>query len=139
MRCLERKYIFLCLYYVRLHETCTRNNQSIHRQDRIRFDSSGSDWFILYLCSLKNILILTNLHKSVIISRSKIDGNIEDAIGLLGNPLSGNRLLGGDGVTDLSKDWNIYGEEWQVRDTGHKLFQKHRAPQYPNFLSLLHL
>ena len=62
----------------------------------------------------------------------KIDCNIEDGIGLLGNPLSGNRLLGRDGVTDMSKDWKIYGEEWQVRDTEHKLFQELRAPQYPD-------
>ena len=41
----------------------------------------------------------------------KIDGDIYDGIGLLGSPLSGNRLLGRDGVTDMSKDWNKYGEE----------------------------
>jgi len=61
----------------------------------------------------------------------KIDGDIHDGIGLLGNPLAGNRLLGRDGVTDMSKDWNKYGEEWQVRDTEQKLFQERRAPQYP--------
>jgi len=62
----------------------------------------------------------------------KIDGDIHDGIGLLGNPLAGNRLLGRDRVNDMSKDWNKYGEEWQVRDTESKLFQEHRAPQYPD-------
>jgi len=62
----------------------------------------------------------------------KIDGDIHDGIGLLDNPLAGNRLLGRDGVTDMSKDWKKYGEEWQVRDTEPKLFQEHRAPQYPD-------
>jgi len=62
----------------------------------------------------------------------KIDGDIHDGIGLLGNPRVGNRLLGRDGVTDMSKDCNKYGEEWQVRDTEQKLFQEHRSPQYPD-------
>jgi len=62
----------------------------------------------------------------------KIDGDIHDGIGLLGNPLAGNRLLGRDGVTDMSKDWSKYGQEWQVRDTEQKLFQENRAPQYPD-------
>lgn len=62
----------------------------------------------------------------------KIDGDIHDGIGLLGNPLAGNRLLGRDGVTDMSKDCNKYGEEWQVRDTERKLFQEQRSPQYPD-------
>ena len=62
----------------------------------------------------------------------KIDGDIHDGIGLLGNPLAGNRLLGRDGVTDMSKDLSKYGEEWQVRDTEQELFQESRAPQYPD-------
>ena len=62
----------------------------------------------------------------------KIDGDIYDGIGLLGSPLSGNRLLGRDGITDMSKDWNKYGEEWQVRNKEQKLFREHRAPQYPD-------
>jgi len=62
----------------------------------------------------------------------KIDGDIYDGIGLLGSPLSGNRLLGRDGVTDMSKDWNKYGEEWQVRNKEQNLFQEHRAPQHPD-------
>ena len=62
----------------------------------------------------------------------KIDGDFRDGIGLLGNPLAGNRLLGRDSVTDMSNDWNKYGEEWQVRETDQKLFQEHRAPQYPD-------
>jgi len=47
----------------------------------------------------------------------EIDGDIKDGICLLGKPLADNRILGRDGITDMSKDWNIYGEEWQVRDT----------------------
>lgn len=62
----------------------------------------------------------------------KIDGDIHDGIGLLRNPLAGNRLLGRNGVTDMSKDCCKYGEEWQVRDTEQKLFQEHCAPQYPD-------
>ena len=62
----------------------------------------------------------------------KIDGDIRDGIGLLGEPIAGNRLLGCDSVTDMSKEWNKYGEEWQVRDTEPKLFQGHRAPQFPD-------
>jgi len=62
----------------------------------------------------------------------KIDGDINDGIGLLGKPLAGDRLLGRDGITDMIRDWNEYGEEWQVRDTEPKLFQEHRTPQYPD-------
>ena len=32
----------------------------------------------------------------------------------------------------MIRDWNEYGEEWQVRDTEPKLFQEHRTPQYPD-------
>ena len=62
----------------------------------------------------------------------KIDGNFRESIGLLGDPLAGDRLLGRDGVTDISQNWEEYGEEWQVRDTEPKLFQELRAPQYPD-------
>ena len=61
----------------------------------------------------------------------KIEGDVHDGIGLLGNPFAKDQLLGRDGVTDMSYDWNTYGEEWQVKDTEPKLFQELRAPQYP--------
>lgn len=61
----------------------------------------------------------------------KIEGDVQDGIGLLGNPFAKDKLLGRDGVTDMSYDWNTYGEEWQVKDTEPKLFQELRAPQYP--------
>jgi len=58
----------------------------------------------------------------------KIDGDFHDGIGLLCNPLAGNRLLGRDSVADMSEELDKYGEEWQVRDTEQKLFREHRAP-----------
>ena len=58
----------------------------------------------------------------------KIDGDFHDGIGLLCNPLAGNRLLGCDSVADMSEELDKYGEEWQVRDTEQKLFREHRAP-----------
>ena len=62
----------------------------------------------------------------------KIDGHFHDGVGLLGEPLAGDRLLGRDGITNMSQDWNKYGEEWQVKNTEPRLFQDHRAPQYPD-------
>ena len=61
----------------------------------------------------------------------KIDGDFQDSYGLLGTPNAGDRLLGRDGDTDMSRDINEYGEEWQVRDNEPNLFQDHRAPQFP--------
>ena len=58
----------------------------------------------------------------------KIDGDFHDGIGLLCNPLAGNRLLGRDSIADMSEELDKYGEEWQVRDTEQKLFREHRAP-----------
>ena len=50
----------------------------------------------------------------------------------MGTFSAGDHLLGRDGVNDMSKNLNDYGEEWQVRDTEPKLFQDQRAPQYPD-------
>lgn len=61
----------------------------------------------------------------------KIDGNFLDSVGLLGTSSAGDNIVGRDGVTDMSKDWNAYGEEWQVRDTEPQLFEHQRAPQFP--------
>ena len=60
----------------------------------------------------------------------KIDGDRNDGAGLLGKPYTDGRLLGHDGVTDMSHKCNEYGEEWQARDT--EPFQEHRSPQYPD-------
>ena len=81
---------------------------------------------------IKSMVITIHANPKTHMLFVKIDGELHDGIGLLGHPLAGNRLLGRDSVTDMSKDWNKYGEEWQVRDTEQKLFQEHRAPQYPN-------
>ncbi len=55
----------------------------------------------------------------------------DDTVGLLGSPYH-PQLLGRDGETDLSGEWNTYGEEWQVKDGEPKLFQdQDRHPQYP--------
>jgi len=66
----------------------------------------------------------------------KIDGDFPDSYGLLGASNAGDRLLGRDGVTDLSHNLNEYGEEWQVIDTEPMLFSDRRAPQFPD--SCLH-
>ena len=82
--------------------------------------------------STKPILITIHVNPRTSMLFVKVDGNVHDSVGLLGKPLAGDRLLGRDGVTDISHSWNEYGEEWQVRDTEPKLFREHRAPQYPD-------
>jgi len=94
--------------------------------DRAEGESSGSN------IANKSITITIHSNPRTHMLFVKIDGDVHDSIGLLGEPLAGNRLLGRDGVTDMSYDWNEYGEEWQVRDMEPKLFQENRAPQYPD-------
>ena len=53
-----------------------------------------------------------------------------DATGIMGS-IDG-RLLGRDGVTDMSADTDAFGQEWQVRpEVDGNVFQVARAPQYP--------
>ncbi len=61
-----------------------------------------------------------------------IMGVFKDSIGLMGRAgtLEGYALAR-DGVTNLSGEWNTYGEEWQVRSDETKLFSDNRAPQHP--------
>jgi len=55
----------------------------------------------------------------------------KDTVGLLGSPHH-DALLARDGKTDLTGDWNTFGEEWQVQSDEPKLFQdKNRVPQHP--------
>lgn len=55
----------------------------------------------------------------------------EGGIGLLGSATDG-RMVARDGATVLESDPGAYGQEWQVRDTESKLFQKpDRFPQWP--------
>ena len=55
----------------------------------------------------------------------------EDTVGLLGAPHH-DALLARDGKTDLTGEWNTFGEEWQVQIDEPKLFQdKNRVPQHP--------
>ncbi len=54
-----------------------------------------------------------------------------DTVGLLGSPHH-DRLLARDGMTDLTGQWNTFGEEWQVTIDEPKLFQyKDHFPQHP--------
>lgn len=53
-----------------------------------------------------------------------------DATGIMGS--MDGKLLGRDGVTDMSADTDAFGQEWQVRpEVDGNFFQKSRAPQYP--------
>jgi hypothetical protein len=60
------------------------------------------------------------------------EGNFsDDTVGLLGSPTNAI-LVGRDGKTDLTGEWNAFGEEWQVQSDEPKLFQdKNRGPQHP--------
>jgi hypothetical protein len=59
-----------------------------------------------------------------------VNGVFNDSVGLLG-PSTTTGLFARDGETDLTGEWNTFGEEWQVIDTEPKLFQENRIPQYP--------
>lgn len=54
-----------------------------------------------------------------------------DTVGLLGSPQH-DALFARDGKTDLTGEWNSFGEEWQVQSHELKLFSdKDRFPQHP--------
>lgn len=53
-----------------------------------------------------------------------------NAVGLLGTSAKPG-LIARDGRSDLTGEWNRYGENWQVNGTDPKLFRTIRAPQYP--------
>lgn len=55
--------------------------------------------------------------------------DVATATGIMGT-LDG-KLVGRDGVTDMSNNINAHGQEWQVRDVDPKLFRTTREPQYP--------
>ena len=58
-------------------------------------------------------------------------GSFPDGQGLLGST-SSKALLGRDGVTDLSTEFNSLGTSWQVLQSEEKLFKdKDRYPQHP--------
>lgn len=81
----------------------------------------------------KSVQIRANTKSSMLFV--DVDAVFEDSEGLLGAaPAEGSKsLLARDGVTDLSGNWNTYGEEWQVNDEDPELFMdtKHH-PQYPD-------
>ena len=54
-----------------------------------------------------------------------------DSVGLMGEFGGKGRLVGRDGVTEMT-DPNALGQEWQVRDNEDMLFQVAQAPQYPD-------
>ena len=62
-----------------------------------------------------------------------INGHFTDSEGLLGGNRMGEKgLFARDGTTDMTGNWNTYGEEWQVNDVDPKLFKdSDRHPQYP--------
>jgi hypothetical protein len=78
----------------------------------------------------KSIEIRVNLKTGMIFV--DVSGSFpEDTVGLLGSPHH-DALLARDGKTDLTGDWNTFGEEWQVQSDEPKLFQdKNRVPQHP--------
>jgi hypothetical protein len=79
----------------------------------------------------KNIQIRANLKTGMIFI--DVNGAFGDSVGLLGGaPGAGKALRARDGKTDLTGNWNTYGEEWQVNSEDPKLFQdSSRHPQYP--------
>jgi len=62
-----------------------------------------------------------------IVDADSID--FKDSLGLMGSYPEGNRL-GRDGVT-VMKDWNDFGQEWQVITSDPKIFTVIEGPQYP--------
>ena len=86
------------------------------------FTFNGMDNSIRIRSNLKNGMVFVD-----------IGGIYPDNVGLLGS--SGEDadkgLLGRDGVTDYTGEWNSLGEQWQVRDTEPKLFMEEREPQFP--------
>ncbi|CAB9504697.1 expressed unknown protein [Seminavis robusta] len=67
---------------------------------------------------------------SVIANNSAED--FSGSVGLLGANGTG-RMLARDGTTLLENDVTGFGQEWQVRDSDHKLFQVvDRFPQHPD-------
>jgi hypothetical protein len=77
------------------------------------------------------IRIRSNLNNGMVFV--DVGGIYPNNVGLLGS--SGEDadkvLLGRDGVTDFTGEWNSFGEQWQVRDTEPKLFMSEREPQFP--------
>lgn len=74
--------------------------------------------------------IIVNTHKDMV--AVKMEGakphNFEHSVGMLGVFGTGEKR-GRDGT--FIYDDNVFGQEWQVRDTEPKLFQTNRSPQHP--------
>jgi len=60
------------------------------------------------ITNIKSMVITIHANPKTHMLFVKIDSDIQDGIVTLS---TGNRLLGRDSVTDMSKDWNKYGEE----------------------------
>jgi len=57
------------------------------------------------------------------------DTNFHSSLGLMGSYPKGN-ALGRDGKT-VMKDWNSFGQDWQVLSSDPKLFHNNDNPQHP--------
>ena len=99
----------------------------------IRCSTSGAKKRILaYVIELNDNgeRINIRVNKNTNMMYVDLSGAFADGEGLLGQG-GKDGLLARDGLTDLSGEWNSFGEEWQVRDTDRKLFLEDRHPQYP--------
>ena len=85
----------------------------------------------LELSSDESIQIRANLKSRMLFV--DVNGVFPGSEGLLGAPAEEDKpLLARDGMTNLTGQWNTYGEEWQVNDKDPQLFlDSKRFPQYP--------
>ena len=87
-------------------------------------------YHLTFAGSRNSIRIRSNLKSNMIFV--DVDGHFPKSTGLLGgSEIEAKGALARDGVTDLTGQWNSYGEEWQVNDSDPKLFMESRHPQYP--------
>lgn len=81
----------------------------------------------------RSIRIRVNTRTGIIFVDVK--GAFEGTMGLLGATGADRdkvKMLARDGETDLTGQWNAFGEEWQVRPQQEiQLFAENRSPQYP--------
>jgi len=96
---------------------------------RIRNIGKG-DTFTINLGNNEKIVISTwHLFVSVSFENARSE-TFEGSAGLLGS-FSGGLKLARDGTTTI-KDFNEYGQEWQVRASEPQLFHSVEGPQYPS-------
>lgn len=87
--------------------------------------------FDVVLSPLQNITLST--YKDLVavkVSGAESHKYFSKSVGMMGS-FVGGVLLGRDGVTDMSRDFNAFGQEWQVQGEEGTLFRTARAPQYP--------